>query len=603
MKIGQKIACGYAVAIGVALLGTATGLVVGDSYQRSAWKQLDRSLQQEALYHKLEVAVLEVRSHPQRLSTVLGNSIWFEFEVSKFRHDTANVLALSAELQTFIRHNPTDQPLNDTQILELSEGYIQTTKLSIEQIESIWQQIQPANLTPAEIETARQQLSSATTTKALDRIQIQFERLGEQLDRNQRRIQTQKIAADRSLDRAEQLRLSIVIGSMVLSAIVASILAFFTSRTIVRPIYNLTQLAARVTQTSDFEMQIPVTTQDEIGSLTTSFNQLVREIGQYTSALEATNATLEKRTQKLTATLTDLKHTQFQLIQAEKMSSLGQLVAGIAHEINNPANFIYGNLTHANNYTHSLMKLLLLYRQLSKNPTQEIQALAQEIDLEFLQADLPKIFTSMETGVKRIQKIVTSLRTFACLDEAELKQVDLHQGLDSTLMILQHRLNTKSLQVGGRAYSHPEINVIKNYSNSFPLVECYPGQINQVFLNILNNAIDTIDEQQLQRTVREREENPGQIMIRTVAIDSQWVQITIADNGMGIPENIQKYIFDPFFTMKPVGKGTGLGLSICYQIITEKHKGQLEYFSIPNQGTEFVIKIPVQQHNLYSSPK
>jgi two-component system, NtrC family, sensor kinase len=597
MKIGYKIACGYAAAIGVALLGTATGLFVGDSYQYSARQQLDRSLQQEALYHQLEVAVLEVRSHPQRLATVLGNSIWFDFEVSKFRNDTARVLALSAEIQAFIRDRPSAQLLNDTQILELSEGYIKTTKLLIEQIESIWQQIQPANLTQAEIETARQKLSSATATKTLNRIQVQFERLGEQLEQNQRRIQKQKIAANRALDNAEKLRLSIVIGSMVVSAAISSILSYFTSRTIVRPISSLTQLAARVTQTSDFKMQIPVTTRDEIGSLTTSFNQLLREIGKYTRELESSNATLEQRTQILTKTLTDLKHTQFQLIQAEKMSSLGQLVAGIAHEINNPANFIYGNLTHANGYTDSLMKLLILYRQLWENPPPEIAEVEKDIDIEFLQADLPKIFTSMETGVKRIQKIVTSLRTFACLDEAELKRADIHQGLDSTLMILQHRLKAKSLQVGGRAYSQPEIKVVKDYSDSLPIVECYVGQINQVFLNILNNAIDAIDEKQLQRTGKEREENPGQIAIRTVAIDSQWVQIAIADNGTGIPDRIQKYIFDPFFTMKPVGKGTGLGMSICYQIVAEKHGGKLEYVSTADRGTEFFIKIPIKQKN------
>ncbi|NJK74079.1 MAG: HAMP domain-containing protein [Microcoleus sp. SU_5_6] len=597
MKISHKIACGYAAAIGVALLGTATGLFVGDSYQSSARQQLDRSLQQEALYHQLEVAVLEVRSHPQRLATVLGNSIWFDFEVSKFRDDTARVLALSAEIQAFIRDRPSGQLLNDTQILELSEGYIKTTKLLIEQIESMWQQIQPANLTQAEIETARQKLSSATATKTLNRIQVQFERLGEQLEQNQRRIQKQKIAADRALDNAEKLRLSIVICSMVLSATISSILSYFTSRTIVRPISSLTQLAARVTQTSDFKMQIPVTTRDEIGSLTTSFNQLLREIGKYTRELEASNATLEQRTQILTKTLTDLKHTQFQLIQAEKMSSLGQLVAGIAHEINNPANFIYGNLTHANEYTGSLMKLLLLYHQLWENPPPEIAEIEHDIDIEFLQADLPKIFTSMETGVKRIQKIVTSLRTFACLDEAELKRANIHEGLDSTLMILQHRLKPKSLQVGGRAYSQPEIKVVKDYSDSLPIVECYAGQINQVFLNILNNAIDAIDEKQLQRTGKEREENPGQIAILTKAIDSQWVQIAIADNGTGIPEHIQKYIFDPFFTMKPVGKGTGLGMSICYQIVAEKHGGKLDCFSTAERGTEFVIQIPIQQNH------
>ncbi|MCU0541218.1 MAG: ATP-binding protein [Oscillatoriaceae cyanobacterium Prado104] len=597
MKIGHKIACGYALAIGVALLGTASGLVVGDSYQRSARQQLDRSLQQEVLYHQLEVAVLEVRSHPQRLATVLGNSIWFNFEVSKFRDDTANILAMSAEMQSFIRQHPTNQPLNDKQIIELSKDYIQTTELFVKQIESIWQQIQPANLAPAEIDTARQQLASAITTKQLNRTQINFERLAEQLEQNQRRIEKQKIAANRALDSAERLRLSIVFGSMVLSTVIASIVAYFTSRTIVRPISQLTKIAARVTQTSDFQVQIPAITRDEIGSLTTSFNQLLRQIGDRTRELESSNAILEERSQTLTKTLTDLKHTQFQLIQAEKMSSLGQLVAGIAHEINNPANFIYGNLTYANEYTRSLMKLLLLYRQLWENPASEIQELERDIDIEFLEADLPKIFNSMETGVKRIQKIVTSLRTFACLDEAELKPTDIHAGLDSTLMILQHRLNAKSLQVGGRAYSQPEIKVVKDYSNSLPLVECYAGQINQVFLNILNNAIDAIDEKQLQRTGQERDENPGQIAIRTIAIDSQWVQIAIADNGTGISEDIKNYIFDPFFTMKPVGKGTGLGMSICYQIIVEKHRGKIDYFSIDGRGTEFVVQIPIQQNH------
>ncbi len=284
-------------------------------------------------------------------------------------------------------------------------------------------------------------------------------------------------------------------------------------------------------------------------------------------------AQLRQQAEDLAQTLQELKRTQAQMIQAEKMSSLGQLVAGVAHEINNPVNFIHGNLSHLEEHTQDLLQLVHLY-QSSNIPE------CEEIDLKYIQEDLPKILNSMKVGTQRIRQIVLSLRNFSRMDEAEFKTVDIHEGIDSSLMILQHRLKEKP--------EFPEIHVIKDY-DSLPVVECYAGQLNQVFINILANAIDALEQG------TDNEVLLPTITIRTSLIDSDWVKIAIADNGLGMPEQIQKQIFNPFFTTKPVGKGTGMGLSISYQIITEKHAGKLECYSKLGQGTEFVIAIPIRQ--------
>ncbi len=290
---------------------------------------------------------------------------------------------------------------------------------------------------------------------------------------------------------------------------------------------------------------------------------------------------VEERTTALQKTLNELQLTQTQLIQAEKMSSLGQMVAGIAHEVNNPVSFIYGNLHHAHKYTQDLLKLIEIYQQICPNPPLEIQKQIEEIDLDFLIQDITQLFQSMTVGTQRIQEIVKSLRNFSRLDEAELKQVDIHEGIDSTLMILDHRLQAK--------HECPEIKVIKKYGQ-LPNVTCYPGQLNQVFMNILANAIDALEKSALNSQTAD---NP-QIQITTELIDKTWILVTIADNGLGIDEQVRLKLFDPFFTTKPVGKGTGLGLSLSYQIIVEKHGGQLNCFSTPGKGAEFLIKIPVK---------
>jgi PAS domain S-box-containing protein len=300
--------------------------------------------------------------------------------------------------------------------------------------------------------------------------------------------------------------------------------------------------------------------------------------------LQRSETQLREQSQQLEAAFTQLKQTHSQLLQSEKMSSLGLLVAGVAHEINNPVSFINGNVSYLKEYAENLLGLIKLYQQYYPNPVEEIQAEIDVIELDFLIEDLPKMLSSMNVGIDRICQIVKSLRNFSRMDEAELKSVNIHEGLDSTLMILNHRLKAKS--------DNPGINVIKNYGN-LPLVECYPGPMNQVFMNILSNAIDALEDYNKQRSPEEIKQNPNQIKITTSVINNYLLEIVISDNGPGISEGVIQHIFDAFFTTKPVGKGTGMGLSISYQIIVERHGGQLTCLSELGKGTEFIIKIPM----------
>ncbi|OCR02534.1 histidine kinase [Oscillatoriales cyanobacterium USR001] len=307
------------------------------------------------------------------------------------------------------------------------------------------------------------------------------------------------------------------------------------------------------------------------------------------------------KAEQLGKTIGELRQTQAQLIQTEKMSGLGQLVAGVAHEINNPVNFIYGNISHVTEYSTDLMKLLKLYQQKKLEPDEEIINCAEEIDLDFIAEDLPKILDSMKMGAERIRQLVLSLRNFSRLDQAEKKAVDIHEGIESTLVILQHRLKAKP--------ERPAIELIKDYGN-LPLVECYAGLLNQVFMNIISNAVDALEigikdiGSRNKKTAEpdnltdssmffNSNQSPFYIQISTEAMGTETVVISIKDNGTGIPPELVSQVFNPFFTTKPVGQGTGLGLSISYQIIVEKHKGKIRCVSQPGQGTEFIIEIPV----------
>ena len=311
--------------------------------------------------------------------------------------------------------------------------------------------------------------------------------------------------------------------------------------------------------------------------------------------LEEKNMLLEQKVVEVSKAYEDLQKMQIKLIQSEKMSGLGQLAAGIAHEINNPINFIAGNLGYAQEYAHKLLKIIHLYREDYVNPTPRIQAAIDEIELEFLEEDFIKILNSINLGTHRIQEIVKSMRIFSRVDEAEVKTVNIHEGIDSSLLILRHRLKANE----GKS----EIKVIKDYG-TFPPVECYPGQLSQVFLNILANAIDALEERDSGRSRDEIKANPNFITIRTFLTNeneiekkiqdnsTSHVRISITDNGRGMTEEVRQRVFNYLFTTKAVGKGTGLGLSISRSIVEEKHGGWLTCNSTPGEGTEFIIEIP-----------
>ena len=322
-----------------------------------------------------------------------------------------------------------------------------------------------------------------------------------------------------------------------------------------------------------------------------------------TARVIITTDELEQQVRDKTQAIQELKQAQAQLIQTEKMSSLGQMVAGVAHEINNPVTFVSSNLAYAYEYTNTILELVELYQKHMSEPVAEIEEYIEESDLEFVKQDLSKLLSSMKAGADRIYQIVLSLRNFSRLDEAAMKPVDLHLGIESTLLILQHRL---------KAQPHLRaIQIIREYGK-LPEIECYANQLNQVFMNLLGNAIDALEIDRSKKgdssnkpndkaektpskssTSSARPREPT-IWIRTETSDGNLAIVRIQDNGCGMPEDIHSKIFDPFFTTKPVGKGTGLGLSISYQIMVEKHRGNIYFKSSPALGTEFTLEIPMQ---------
>ncbi|MDZ8031051.1 ATP-binding protein [Nostoc sp. DedSLP04] len=379
-----------------------------------------------------------------------------------------------------------------------------------------------------------------------------------------------------------------IVATSVISlacGILALLVGYLISRSISKPIKQLQQAVVNLSE-GKLNTRVNICSQDEIGELATSFNKMADDLQHSRDELVNANEQLrdeiverQQTEAELQQALKDLQKTQIQLIQSEKMSSLGQLVAGVAHEINNPVNFIYGNLQHTDDYTQQLLLLIKLYQNHYPNPEPEIQNANEEADIEYLIEDLPKMLTSMKMGAKRIREIVLSLRIFSRLDEAEFKTADLHEGIDSTLLILQHRLKLQN--------NRPEIKVIKEYGE-IPQIQCFAGQMNQVFMHILTNAIDALED------CFQKELCPNPLIRISSLQVNENIIIRIVDNGVGISEEIQSRLFDPFFTTKPVGKGTGMGLSISYQIITDKHGGSLQCISSPGQGAEFVITIPIR---------
>ena len=376
---------------------------------------------------------------------------------------------------------------------------------------------------------------------------------------------------------AELLRRNITLLSVFVSLAIALLISWFVSKTIAKPIRDVIHQSKVITENSDFKQRMPAQRQDEIGDLSRTLNTLFGQVDLLLSQVNEQNVELREALKKL----------QNHKIIDDRMSSLNQVVAGVAHEINNPMTFIHSNIPHLEEYFEVLMASVRGSDDSDVEAGDDSLSGLDSAEIRFMEEDIPRIFASLKTGTSRVCQIVTSLRTFAHMDEAAFKQVDIHTGIDDTLMVLQHRLG-----MGGHLY---DVELVKQYGD-LPEVECYAGQMNQVFLNILVNALDALAEARGGEGETRLGHN-DRILIETRFVsESRQVEIVIGNSGPAVDAQVQAKMFDPFFTTKPVGRGTGMGLAICHQIVAENHGGTLECISPAGEwGVKFVIRIPVRR--------
>jgi two-component system, NtrC family, sensor kinase len=564
LSISDKIWRGYALALCVALGGTTIGMLVGNHYYRRTNNKLHID-QESRILNSLQAVLLRTQTSQQRLIYWLEKPQIFDKKYQQLQNNTQSLKSLLSEVQSqrdleyvaglsdFVNNH---EPL----VLE----YIQKLEIANAQIKIL----QDTNAKT----TVKQKLLS---NLAKDRIGFKIDGVTNELAKIIDRVDKQEDAAREALLRAQDLRAQIIIASMAMSIVVAALLAYFTSRAIAKPLAAVTNIAQRVTQESNFQLQVPVTGTDEVGVLATSLNQLIQRVNNLLGELKSEQET--------------------QVLQNEKMASLGRMLAGVAHEINNPINFIYANIDPAKNYVEDILELLRIYEEEIPNPPPAVLAQAEEIDIDFVKEDLMKIFQSMQVGAERAKAIVLSLKDFSRLDDAAPNPVDLHACIDSSLLILNNRIKQG-------------IEVVRNYGN-IPHIEGYMGLLYQVFVNILSNAIDALEEKRKFEQTQSEEmhnelqpESPAEkassfsptISIVTEYLDEESVIVRISDNGTGIPPASQQRMFETFFTTKPRGVGTGLGLAIGREIIVKKHGGTINCWSEVGTGTEFAIALPIK---------
>ncbi|MCC5646755.1 HAMP domain-containing histidine kinase [Nostoc sp. CHAB 5824] len=561
LNIGNKIKCGYGIALGVGIIGTTTGLVLGDHYQQQALQKQQNAFKELNLLYRLQTSVLQTRTHQQQLIPLVGNLKLYKEEYTHITNTHApEIKQVWLELQTYIKTADYANEKHGENIPFLLKTYEGITQTYVQQLEELFQQLNLYPITDDKIAIAQRRLLKFTNSE----LALKFDAISDELVTVINTSYEELQAATTTFKTAAQIRIQIIVASILLSVVIATFLAFLTSRTITHPVEVLTNVAQRVTKESNFDLQVPVITKDEIGILATAFNQVLHRVKYL---LEEQQAAAFRQQQMQEA----------QLLQSEKMSSLGRMVAGIAHEINNPVNFIYGNLDPAIQHVDDLLALLQTYRQEVPSPPLAVQDHAIEIDAEFVEEDLPKVLQSMKFGADRVRQIVLSLKNFSRLDEAEAHPVNLHECIESTLLILNNRIKKG-------------ITIERCYGD-IPNIEGFSSSLYQVFMNIINNALDVLEEQH-------NTQDKPRITIATELQHKNSVVVRIADNGSGIAPDTQEKIFEMFFTTKPIGVGTGMGLSISHQIVVEKHGGRLICKSEVGSGTEFIISLPIQKQYL-----
>ncbi len=597
LKVGQKISLGYGMILVVTIFGTTASVSLTQYYQRQADAIEKDVLEEFKLTSRLQNSLLQTRVHTWELISLKIAYKDFQDVYNHFLEHHSDFKERWLDFKESEGGTKGEEQQETPGEVEKVKEFIEKHKDIIDtyiiKIDTLSRQVNSSNLRPEDIENIKLeliQLNQSDLIAGVDSFSDNLIKIDDIIKKEYDQVQT-------VTDIIKTLQVKIIFGVLCISGIIATILAIATTKAIAHPIQNLTKISQRAIQESNFDLQAQVETRDEVGSLATSFNQLlysVKNLLQHQQEakekLEYYNQNLEQRVDERTNELNDkniylkklleeLHQTQVQMLQSEKMSALGQMVAGIAHEVNNPVNFIHANLDYLEEYSQSLIRITQTYQQYCPKLPENIQQDIEYIDVDFIIEDLNKVIKSMTVGTTRIRDIVKSLRNFSRLDEAEFKTVDLHEGIDGTLMILNHRLKAQA--------DHPAIEVIKEYGQ-LPLVECYTGQLNQVFMNLLSNGIDALEG----LTYNYPEGKTPTITISSQVTSENRVLISIADNGSGIPEDIRSKLFNPFFTTKPVGKGTGLGLSISYQIV-EKHGGKIWCDSTLGQGTKFMIEIPV----------
>ncbi|MGF1538308.1 MAG: ATP-binding protein [Elainellaceae cyanobacterium] len=576
LSISHKIGLGYLVAIGLGFTGTILGLLFADYLQGQGIEQLVDAQQQSQLLQRFQASAQEIQIGGLRLAAVVGETESFQAEREQLYAELETAETVAVGLERFLDREPMWLAENETQMRSLMRSYLVHLEDYIAQIDQAAQGLNSPFRTEespgdrnleAQVQQTLLALTQSETSTRLDQYHQNLSQLIQT-------AQTQELKGGEDMEFAQGFEKLIIVLSAIGSVAIAGLIAFRTTHTIVLPLKQVEDTAQRVIRDANFSLRLTAINQDEVGSLARSFNQLLHWIEEYT--------------QDLTSALHTLKQTQAQLVQTEKMSSLGQMVAGVAHEINNPVNFIAGNLSHARKYLQDLLHILQLYQEHVPHPPPEVAAAAAAVDLDFLKEDYPRLIQSLSVGTDRLCNIIASLRSFSRMDQSKPSAVNIHEGIDSTLMLLQHRL---------KAQPHRRAIEVSQHYGDLPEVECYLGQLNQVFMNILTNAIDALEENRQPQALTNGEAPmpDGHIHIHTRTHQNAWAEIAIADNAGGIPDSLAPRIFDPFFTTKPTGKGTGLGLCISYQIVAELHGGTLTCHSTVGQGTEFVIRIPLCQ--------